>query len=104
MWTDIGNQVQHVCQNAYGSGVCLKWGSGDAYPVVKKTITVSPAGHKAPRLEWDLNQSTGSTVAIKIPDWPASFFPGTSPIKPLAGARLDSRLLELFNGTEPVSY
>jgi rhamnogalacturonan hydrolase len=104
MWTDTGNQVQYTCQNAYGSGACLKSGSGGTYATVKKSVTAAPANYKAPRLEWDLRQSTGTKDPIRIPDWPASFFPGKRPIKPLAAARAGSRLVELFNGTEPTYY
>lgn len=85
MWTDAGSSIFYSCKNAYGSGACLKPGSGGAYPLVKQTITAPPAGYKAPKMPWDLADSFGSTKVIPIPSMPKYFFPGTVPIKSLAG-------------------
>jgi hypothetical protein len=61
--------------------------------MVKQTITSPPSGYKAPKMPWDLKDSFGTAKPIPIPSIPEYFFPGTKPIKALAGA----------NGGEQVS-
>jgi rhamnogalacturonan hydrolase len=84
MWTDSGSSVSYSCQSAYGTGACLKPGSGGAYPTVKQTVNSPPANYKAQKMPWDLKQSFGTTTKIPVPDIPDHFFPGTKPIKALA--------------------
>jgi rhamnogalacturonan hydrolase len=85
VWTEQGNQVTYTCKSAYGSGACLKSGSGGAYTEVKKSIDAPPSGYKAAKMSGDLKSSPGTKNPIQIPSIPTSFFPGTRPIKPLAG-------------------
>lgn len=83
MWTDTGSSETYTCENAYGSGTCLRSGSGGTY-TTKQTISAAPTGYAAARLPDDVTKSFGFTSPIPIPAIPASFYPGTSPLKPLA--------------------
>jgi rhamnogalacturonan hydrolase len=104
VWTESGKSVTYTCRSAYGSGGCLKSGSGGAYPEVKRVISSPPANYKAPTMQWDLRSSPGTNIPISIPSMPTSFFPGTRPIKALAGRgrkkrslnETDEELLESF--------
>jgi len=104
VWTESGNQVTYTCRSAYGSGGCLKSGSGGAYSEVKRVVTSPPANYRAPTMQWDLRSSPGTNTPIAIPSMPSSFFPATRPIKPLAGLgrkrrslnETDEELLNLF--------
>jgi rhamnogalacturonan hydrolase len=103
VWTESGKSVTYTCRSAYGSGGCLKPGSGGAYAEVKRVVSSPPANYKAPTMQWDLRSSPGTNSPIGIPAMPSSFFPGTRPIKPLAGRgrmrslnETDDELLESF--------
>jgi hypothetical protein len=85
MWTDSGNSIWYSCQSAYGSGACLKPGGAGPYPAVKQTISSPPPGYKAEKMPWDLKDSFGTAKPIPIPSIPLYFYPGTKPIKALAG-------------------
>ncbi|KAL7775996.1 hypothetical protein CFE70_006408 [Pyrenophora teres f. teres 0-1] len=85
IWTDSGSQIFSLCKSAYGSGACLKSGSGGAYASVKITQTSPPAGYMAPTMAGDLKEGFGIDREIPIPEWPASFYPGKAPIKGLVG-------------------
>ncbi|KAF2672549.1 hypothetical protein BT63DRAFT_436455 [Microthyrium microscopicum] len=100
MWTDSGSSVQYQCKSAYGSGGCLKSGSGGAYATTSKTISSPPAGYNAVRMPGDLKTSTGTKEPIAIPQMPSSFFPGKSPLKALAAGGAGGRLVELFNDVD----
>jgi rhamnogalacturonan hydrolase len=80
--TDTGGKENLICQNAYGTGACLKNGSGGTYTT---TVSISqPTGYSAPTLPDDVKSGFGFTDQIPIPSMPSSFYPGTSPLKPLA--------------------
>jgi rhamnogalacturonan hydrolase len=104
VWTESGNSVTWTCRSAYGSGGCLKSGSGGAYAEVKRVVSSPPANYKAPTMQWDLRSSPGTNSPIGIPAMPSSFFPGSRPIKALAGRgrrkrsvnETDEGLLESF--------
>lgn len=84
MWTDSGSEVDYVCQSAYGTGACLKAGSGGSYSTTTTKVTEAPSGWQAAKMSADLATSFGFTSEIPIPEIPSSFYPGTSPLKPLA--------------------
>jgi rhamnogalacturonan hydrolase len=94
MWTEQGNELIYSCRSAYGSGGCLRSGSGGAYAESKKVVTSPPPGYNAPTMQWDLRTSPGTGNPIPIPSMPTSFFPGTRPLKPLA-ARMARRSLNI---------
>ncbi|EOO01005.1 putative rhamnogalacturonase b protein [Phaeoacremonium minimum UCRPA7] len=83
MWTEKGSSIKYICQNAYGSGACLKSGSGGTYSATQ-TISAAPASYTAAKMPNDLQTAFGFTSEIPIPTIPASFYPGTSPLKALA--------------------
>ncbi|KAL5603873.1 hypothetical protein FOVSG1_006623 [Fusarium oxysporum f. sp. vasinfectum] len=74
--------VQHVCKNAYGSGVCLKKGNGGAYSTTK-TVDVPSSATKT--MDGELTNGLGLTASIAIPSIRSSFFPGVPVISPLMG-------------------
>ncbi|KAK5137809.1 hypothetical protein LTR08_007381 [Meristemomyces frigidus] len=94
MWTETGSSQAYTCRSAYTdlsvspAKFCLKnAASRPSYDLVTKTVTSAPAGYAAPTMAADLASPTwGTTEEIPIPAIPASFFPGTTPIKALAGA------------------
>jgi len=83
MWTDAGSSESYICQNAYGSGACLRSGSSGTYAVTQK-VSSAPSGYQAATLPDDLKSGFGFTTEIPIPKIPASFYPGTAPLKALA--------------------
>jgi rhamnogalacturonan hydrolase len=104
VWTESGSSITYTCRSAYGSGGCLKAGSGGAYAEVKRVVSSPPANYRAPTMQWDLRSSPGTNTPIGIPTMPSSFFPGKRPIKALAGRgsrkrsvnETDEELLESF--------
>ncbi|KAG9524556.1 Rhamnogalacturonase A, partial [Aureobasidium melanogenum] len=86
MWTESGSSQFYSCENAYGSGFCLKSGTSyAAYPATTQWISKAPAGYAAATMAADLKTAFGTTQSIPIPTMPASFFPGVPPITKLAG-------------------
>ena len=83
MWTDTSSSEYYTCRNAYGSGACLRSGTSGTYTSTQ-TITSAPTGYSAARMSGDVTTSYGFTQPIPIPAIPSSFYPGTSPLKPLA--------------------
>src|SRR5581483_5115787 len=79
MWTESGSSQVYKCESAYGSGFCLRSGSGSGYSVVTTTVSSAPAGYSAPTMPYDLSSSFGTTAPIPIPTIPPYFYPGTSP-------------------------
>ncbi|KAF2403054.1 pectin lyase-like protein [Trichodelitschia bisporula] len=84
IWTEAGSSQWYSCKSAYGSGACLKSGSGGSYPEVKQSVSSPPSGYNAPRMSADLKDSFGTKQLIPIPRIPDTFFPGKKTIKPLA--------------------
>ncbi|MCJ1307972.1 hypothetical protein MMC25_001622 [Agyrium rufum] len=84
LWTDSGSSEKYVCENAYGTGYCLKSGSGGAYSTAT-TIKTAPTGYAAPKMPNDLTAGLGITASIPIPPIPTSFFPSAQPASTLLG-------------------
>ncbi|KAI9268015.1 pectin lyase fold/virulence factor [Phascolomyces articulosus] len=91
IWTETGDILNNYCQSAYGTGFCLKNKAADpsAYKGITYPITVEPKNYAAPTMSEDLEDNFGFTIPIPIPTIPASFFPDTPPISPLAGSVAD---------------
>ncbi|KAF8914337.1 rhamnogalacturonan-hydrolase [Gymnopilus junonius] len=83
MWSATGIAVIK-CESAYGSGACLKGGSGGSYAAT--TVSLSqPAGYtNPPSLSGDLSQGFATNSPIPIPTIPSTFYPGVPQISPLA--------------------
>jgi rhamnogalacturonan hydrolase len=77
-----GDTVEHVCKNAYGSGVCLKEDNGGAYTL---TQTVHAPSSATKTMDGELINGLGLTASIVIPIIRSSFFPGVPVISPLMG-------------------
>ncbi|CAD0112211.1 unnamed protein product [Aureobasidium uvarum] len=88
MWTESGTSQFYSCENAYGSGFCLKSGTSyAAYAATTQWVSKAPVGYTAPTMAADLKTAFGTTQSIPIPTMPASFFPGVLPITKLAGSK-----------------
>jgi rhamnogalacturonan hydrolase len=85
MWTESGSYQKEICNNAYGSGACLKSGSGGSYSTTV-TVKTAPTGYSAATMAADLKTAFGTVSSIPIPTIPTSFYPGATPISALAGA------------------
>jgi rhamnogalacturonan hydrolase len=83
MWTDSGNKVNYICQNAFGTGACLKSSGTDSYTTTQ-AVASAPTGYKAATMPDDLRTGFGFTVEIPVPTMPSSFFPGATPLVALA--------------------
>lgn len=86
MWTETGSKQYLTCQSAYGSGACLKAGTGKSYAMTTVTQTAAPSGYTAATMAADLKAAFGTTKSIPIPALPTSYFPGVKPIKSVIGA------------------
>lgn len=81
MWTEEGSTQLYTCRSAYGSGFCLKDGSGSSsYEAVTTTVSAAPSGYSAATMKEDLKTAFGTTASIPIPTHPASYFPGIQPL------------------------
>lgn len=87
MWTEQGSSQFYACENAYGSGFCLKSGTKySAYSATTQYVSSAPTGYAAPTMAADLKTAFGTTASIPIPTMPASFFPGIQPFTKLAAS------------------
>ncbi|KAL9054766.1 MAG: hypothetical protein Q9162_003964 [Coniocarpon cinnabarinum] len=85
MWTESGSKQLYTCRSGYGSGFCLKGGSGGSYAAVTSTVSAAPTGYQAAKMPDDLVTHTwGTASSIPVPTMPASFYPNTPPISALA--------------------
>ncbi|CAO2647301.1 Nn.00g082230.m01.CDS01 [Neocucurbitaria sp. VM-36] len=85
MWTETGSKQIYSCRSGYGSGFCLKKGTGASYAAVTSTQTAAPTGYSAASMKDDLKTAFGTVSSIPIPTMPASFYPGVPPVSKLAG-------------------
>ena len=82
-WTDTNKAMKYACQSAYGSGYCLKSGSGGSY-TASQTVSTAPEGYNGEKMKDNLQAGLGLTVSIDIPKAiPTSFYPGAAAKKPL---------------------
>ena len=80
-----GSTMKYTCNNAYGTGYCLKTGSSGAYSSTT-SVKVPTSGFDGPKMSGDLPAGLGLTVSIDIPAAiPTLFYPDLNPIKPLMG-------------------
>ncbi|KAK6063346.1 rhamnogalacturonase a [Seiridium cupressi] len=85
VWTDTGSSVLWGCQNAYGSGGCLKSGSGGSYTSTSTVTSVS--GYQYTTMSNELPSGFPVGQQIPIPSIPASFYPGRQPISAVLAKR-----------------
>ena len=79
-WSDTNAAIHYTCASAYGSGYCLKAGSGGSYSAITQTVSSPPAGYNGPKMSADLAAGLGVSVSIPIPSAiPTSFYPGVKP-------------------------
>jgi rhamnogalacturonan hydrolase len=85
MWTDTDSAMHYLCESAYGTGYCLRSGSGSEVTSYTSTTTVSsaPTGWNGPTMPNELQSGLGISVSIAIPTIPTTFFPGATPLTPL---------------------
>jgi rhamnogalacturonan hydrolase len=80
MWTDSGSYEYYKCENAWGSGGCLRGGSEHtAFAVSTITVTAAPSGYSAATMPNDLATGFDLSSSIPIPTIPTTFFPGATP-------------------------
>jgi len=80
MWTDSGSYEYYKCENAWGSGGCLRGGSEHtAFAVSTVTVTAAPSGYSAATMPNDLATGFDLSSSIPIPTIPTTFFPGATP-------------------------
>ncbi|KAK8154104.1 pectin lyase fold/virulence factor [Phyllosticta citribraziliensis] len=83
--TEQGNKHRNQCGSSYGSGGCLKPGSGASYAIDEQMVDAPTSGFEAQKLADDLTNHFGTDQPIPLPEkWPAQFFPGIKPLKALA--------------------
>lgn len=82
VWTETGSSEQYLCENAYGSGYCVR--SGSDYTAYTSSSTVTSVASSAyTTMPGELTAGLGLTTTIAIPAVPTSFFPGLKPSKAL---------------------
>ncbi|EPE07018.1 glycoside hydrolase family 28 protein [Ophiostoma piceae UAMH 11346] len=83
VWTEAGSTEKYVCQNAYGSGGCIKKATA-SYPSYTSTVTLTTATNYAyTTMPGELKAGLGLTTSIPIPAVPTTFFPGLKPVSTL---------------------
>ncbi|ROW17087.1 hypothetical protein VPNG_01022 [Cytospora leucostoma] len=83
VWTDSGSEVEYLCENAYGSGPCVKATSTGAYTTTATVTTVSDYAYTT--MPGELTAGLGISTSIAIPTIPTSFYPGLKPTSSLLG-------------------
>ncbi|KAF0318186.1 putative rhamnogalacturonase B [Colletotrichum sp. SAR11_59] len=83
IWTDAGSSIVDKCENAFGSGHCLRTGSG-TYTSTATTKTV--ANYEATTMPGQITAGLGLSTSIDIPALPTTFFPGQKPKTALLGS------------------
>ena len=79
-WSDTNAAIHYDCTSAYGSGYCLKSGSGGSYGKVTQTVSSAPSGYNGAKMGQDLSSGLGVSVSIAIPaSIPTSFYPEATP-------------------------
>ncbi|KAF2246136.1 glycoside hydrolase family 28 protein [Trematosphaeria pertusa] len=86
MWTESGSKQWYSCRSAYGTGFCLKKGTGSSYAATTSTQSAAPTGYSAASMSADLKTAFGTTISIPIPTLPASYYPGAAPHSKVAGS------------------
>ncbi|OBT49765.1 hypothetical protein VE04_10014, partial [Pseudogymnoascus sp. 24MN13] len=82
-WTDTKAAMHYFCRSAYGSGYCLKSGSGGSYQTTT-AVSSAPANYNGAKMSGDLPAGLGLTVSIAIPTAVlTSFYPDVAALKPL---------------------
>jgi len=83
MWTDTNAAMHYVCESAFGSGYCLKGGTGTSSYTTTTTVSTAPTGYSGAKMPDDLAAGLGISVSIAIPAIPTSFYPGVPAISAL---------------------
>ncbi|KAH8887526.1 pectin lyase-like protein [Thozetella sp. PMI_491] len=83
IWTEAGSSESYVCQNAYGSGGCLKSGTSGTYTTTQTVASVASATYTT--MPGEITAGLGLTTSISIPPIPTTFYPGLQPISALLG-------------------
>ncbi|KIM94056.1 glycoside hydrolase family 28 protein [Oidiodendron maius Zn] len=86
LWTVDGNYVIWSCENAYGTGACLRGGNKYAAYGVTETEKSAPnlsRNYASATMSGDLAKPYPSTKAFIIPPIPTTFFPGQKPVSKL---------------------
>ncbi|KAF4998786.1 hypothetical protein FDECE_11714 [Fusarium decemcellulare] len=81
VWTEEGDTVEYWCNNAYGSGACLKEGSEAGAFTTTQTVTAA-SGYSTQTMDGELTAGLGLSASIAIPTIRASYFPGVPAISP----------------------
>lgn len=85
LWAS-NNVGTYACESAYGSGACLKSGSGGGYSQITQSYS-KPAAFSTPTsMSGNLAAGFATNSPIPIPTIPTTFFPGLPQISPLAKA------------------
>lgn len=82
IWTETGSSEKYQCENAYGSGGCLR--AGSSYTTYTTTATVTTmSSYSYTTMPGELTAGLGLTTSIAIPPVPTSFYPGLKPTSAL---------------------
>lgn len=83
LWAS-NNVGTYACRSAYGSGACLKAGSGAGYAQVTQSYSRPAAYSSPPTMAGNLASGFATNSPIPLPTIPTMFFPGLPAISPLA--------------------
>lgn len=89
VWTDDGDEVYYVCQNAYGEGACLNSAEANTAYTTTQTVT-TVADYSYSTMANELTTGYDISVSIPIPTMPASFYPGRQPISAILNGAASS--------------
>ncbi|KAJ5658402.1 RGase C [Penicillium longicatenatum] len=84
LWTSDGDSVEWSCQNAYGSGACLKSGSTSLSTYTTSSIVSTVSSWSLPgTMAGEFTSELSPTASFTIPPLATSFFPGQTPTSTL---------------------
>ncbi|MCJ1324566.1 hypothetical protein MMC10_001228 [Thelotrema lepadinum] len=103
-WSDTNSAIHYVCGSAYGSGYCVKSGSGGVYSPTTTSVTSAPSGYNGAKMPNDLASGFALTASIPVPPVPTSFYPGQSPATKLCnGACAGASSAAAAGGASPTT-
>ncbi|KAK7429481.1 hypothetical protein QQZ08_004073 [Neonectria magnoliae] len=82
VWTEVGDYVEHWCNNAFGDGACLDAGNPTSTFTTTQTVS-SVSSYSIATMAGEITAGLGLTASIAIPTLRASFYPGVAAVSPL---------------------
>lgn len=79
LWTASNDEVEWLCENAYGSGACLGSTATEDLAATTSIVTTGKPYYATSYMSVDLATGFPTNSSFAIPAVPTSFYPGATP-------------------------